>query len=231
MGVLTLVDMVNSVFARVDENPASGSAVTGKTRPEIVRVVEALNAGYREIFNKLYGSLRPQVLDAITLNPGSVSYDVSPVTNILQTMYVYPINAPQALLQQSNALDLTQEFGVLTAQGEPKYWYRYNGKLSFYPVPAYNQVMVIEGSIKFTELTNAADTTFIPDEHDYLLQTYANAVEKAFWKDPDAAWWLQKFNNDLETLHAEGLRNMPTKIYAVDPYPDEIELQIKRNYT
>lgn len=231
MGSVNLAKMVNSVFARVDENYASDNAVTGKTRPEIVRVVEALNAGYREVFNKLYGSLRPQVLDSITLSPGVVSYDVSPVTNILQTMYVYPIYSPEKLLKQSNALDLTQAYGILTAQGDPEYWYRYNGKLSFYPVPAVSQYMVVEGSIKFVELTNAADTTFLPEEHDFLLQTYANAMEKAFWRDPDAGYWLQKFNDDLETLHAEGIRNMPTKLYAVDPYPDEIELQLRRNYT
>lgn len=235
MGATTLAQMVNSVFARVDENPASDNAVTGKSRPEIIRVVESLNAGYRKVFTTLYGSLRPQVLDAITVSPGDPSYAVSALTDILQTMYVYPLNAPGSLLTQSNALELTRKFGPLNTLGDPAYWYRYQGTLSLYPVPAVAQTYVVEGSIKFTELSNASDTSFLPEEHDYLLQTYANAVEKAFWKDPDAPWWMKKFEDDLDALHAEALRNMPTKLYYVDPYSDPTEAprkpELQRYYT
>ncbi len=218
MGSLTLLEMVNSVGARIDENAASASAVTGKTRPEIRRIVESLNAGYRIVFKRLYGSLRPQTLDAITVTPGNASYNLSATTNIFQTMYVYPLAAPRELVKQSNIVDLTEQFGSLLTQGSPEYWYRYRGKLSFYPVPALSAIYIVEGSIAFTELSVDTDTTFLPAEHDFLLQTYAIALEKAFWRDPDAAYWLDKFKSDLTDVHAEALRNAPTKAYAVDPY-------------
>lgn len=234
MGDLTLTRMVNSVFARVDENPASDNAVTSRSRPEITRVVESLNMGYRKVFTTLYGSLRPQVLDAITTSSGNPSYDVSPLTDILQTMYVYPLNDPGTLLVQSNVGELTQKFGPLNTLGIPAYWYRFNKTLSLYPVPSAATVYVVEGSVVFTGLSDAQDTTFLPNEHDHLLQTYATAVEKTFWKDPDAGMWKQEFEEGLERLLAEALRNMPTKTYYVDPYSDPTEpqkQQLQRIYT
>lgn len=226
MGASTLTKMVNSVFARTDENAASDNAVNSKVRPEVIRAVESLNMGYRTVFKKLYGSLRPQVLDAITTVPGHPSYEVSPLTDVLQTMYVYPLGVPGSLVPQSNVLELTTKFGVLNTQGDPQYWYRYEGTLSFYPVPSSTQVYVVEGSTVFKELSAASDTSFLPEEHDYMLQAFAIAVEKAFWKDPDARLWMDKFESDLIDLDAEALRNAPTKIYAVDVYAQGDEFPV-----
>jgi len=223
MGSTTLGSMINSVFARIDENPASDNAVNQGSRPEIIRVRESLNAGYRKVFVRLYGNLRPQVLDALQLNTGIISYSLSPLTDVLKTLYVYSIDTPGTLIPESNVAELTKVYSQLTDLGNPMYWYRYKQTISFYPVPATQQTVVVEGSVAFKELTNATDTTYLPDEHDFLLQCYANGIEKAFWKDPEAKLWLDEFEDRLDELHSEALRNAPTKIFSVNPYSLQTE--------
>jgi len=221
MGSQTLLNIVNDVFSRTDDATVSSNAINNPSRPEVVRVISTLNMGYRTIYKAMYGSLRPKVLQVLNLTTGIATYKLDSRSSVLKSLYVYPVTSPNNLIPQSNILELTQSYGNLNVQGDPQYWYSYNNYMAFYPVPNAAQKMTVTGTIAFNDLSMDTDTTFLPDEHDDLLVKYAIGVEKMFWKDQDASFWMQQWETGLHELRAEALRNAPTILFGVDPYVDD----------
>jgi len=224
MGSQTLTDMVNGVFAKIDEATASILAVTSLSRPEVKRTVDDINDAYSDCFIKLYGSLSPQVFDLITTQAGVASYDIDSHTDINATMLVSIMepNTVQIPLIESN-LEILSRKNPLNVQGQPTNWYRYLDKLTLYPVPDKAYMIRVVSSLKYAPLTLGTDRSILPDVHDKLLRFYAIATAKAFWKDGDAGDFYQKYKEGLTDLLAEALRKGPTRVVRMDTGDHHLE--------
>lgn len=217
MGATTLTAMVNSVFAKIDESNASANAVTQKSRPEIQRTVDDINDAYSEVWIQLYGTLRPQAFDVVATQAGVSSYALPSALTAFNIERVHTLTpgTEGGFLKQTSLEELSLQ-APLVLQGNPTQWYRYGDMINFYPVPSGNLTIRVFGSQTFVPLLSGGDTTVLPEEFDKLLRFYAIATAKAFWRDPDAKYWLDLYRDGMNNLKAAALRAGPRRYWRTD---------------